>query len=134
MKISIQQVKFSHQIFNCFCIPGGSIDAHEDLRLQVDGQERFPMVIENVLVVYEMGFDARRKDASWLTSLDHLTSLDSLTSFTTLLSHSLYSTSLRFAPFRSWLPRANVKSHFIHYLPHPPYTLQVNIKSPFLYY
>ena len=87
-----------------------------------------------ISVVYEMGFDARRKDASWLTSLDHLASLDSLTSFTTLLSHSLYSTSLRFAPFRSWLPRANVKSHFIHYLPHPPYTLQVNIKSPFLYY
>ena len=49
MEISIQKVKFSHQIFNSFCIPEGSNDAHEDLRLQVDDQERFPMVIENVL-------------------------------------------------------------------------------------
>ena len=45
MKVSIQQVKFSYQIFNCFCIPEGSIDKQEDLRLQVDGQERFSMVI-----------------------------------------------------------------------------------------
>ena len=56
MKISIKQVKFSHQIFNCFSIPEGSIDAQEDLRLQVDGQERFPMVIENVLDTAEKSF------------------------------------------------------------------------------
>ena len=56
MKISIRRVKFSHQIFNNFCIPEGSIDAQEDLRHQVEGQERFPMVIENVLDPAEKSF------------------------------------------------------------------------------
>ena len=56
MKISIERVEFSHQMFKSFCIPEGSIDAQEDLRFQVDGQERFPMVMKNVLDPAEKSF------------------------------------------------------------------------------